>query len=314
MLGPLLISPQPTARIEPLQVKRAAATHDYVTIPFNDSSGKQLHLRDSRHGVEGPQQNSPFLLLHGFTFNLSTWDAMFSFFASVDRTVAYDQLPYGLSEKPLAQAFDDNNPYRREAAAGRAIGLLDQLQLSGAILVGNSSGATLALDVASRAPDQLSGLVLISPWVYSSRPTLPGWLVNTPQMQRVSIGLARYLGKEMPLLDRSYADPTLITARQRELANSHRWIAGWDLAWGALLQRSLIEEVTVSDSLKKIELPTLIIAGAGDKIVKPQDSARVAGTMSNAVFVLIPDCGHMPQQECPEQVEAAITDWLRTNR
>ncbi len=310
VIGPLLIDQRPAAAYQPPNVERVTATHDFVTIPSTGTNELRLHLRDSQPAAVEPQRRPPFLLLHGFTFNLSTWDASFDFFSGAGRTVAYDQLPYGLSDKPLSTLFDDNNLYSRQAAADRAINLLDQLQLSGAILVGNSSGGTLALDVALRVPERLSGLILINPWVYSNRPTLPSWLVNSPQMQGISLLIARYLGKETPLLERSYANPTRISAEQRALASNHRWVEGWDLAWADLLHRSLIETVTVSDSLAKVELPTLIIATAEDRIVKPQDSARAADSMPNASFVLLPDCGHAPQQECPEQVEAVIAHWL----
>ncbi len=310
VIGPLLISQQPAPAHQPLHIDPTTATHNYLAIPYDGSSELRIHLRDSNPALQGSKPSTSFLLLHGFTFNLSTWDAMFEFFSAVGRSVAYDQLPYGQSDKPLPKKPGGDNPYTRATAAERAITLLEQLQLSGAMLVGNSSGATLALDVARQAPDRLAGLILISPWVYSKRPTLPEWLVNTPQMRRTSLLIARYLGNEMPLLERSYANPQKIGKIQREFAGSHRWTPGWDLAWGALLHRSLSETVTVSNSLSAIKLPTLIIAGAEDRIVKPQDSARAADSMPDAEFVLLPGCGHVPQEECPGQVTTVITNWL----
>ncbi|EIC21319.1 alpha/beta fold hydrolase [Thiorhodovibrio frisius] len=314
LVGPLFIDPNPAPEHSPVHVEPSAATFGFITIPVSGTPGLRVHYRDSTDPQRddlNPLGHRNFLLLHGFTFNLSTWDPMFVFFAKEGRTVAYDQLPYGLSEKPLPAGLKDANPYAKASAIEQLLALMDALEMPQAILVGNSAGGTLALDVARRAPERVSGLILISPWVYANRPTFPAWLVNSPQMKRISLLLGRYLGKNMPLLDLAYANPERISDERRELAADHSWTPGWDLAWGALMNRSLIDAVTVSESLADITQPTLIIAGAEDQIVKMADSARAANTMPNAEFAVLPECGHVPHEECPDLVRAIIADWLR---
>lgn len=313
--GPLLlIDPSPIAERAPALIDQAAATHAFVTIPVSGTQGLRIHYRDSTD-PEGdairPLGNRDFVLLHGFTFNLSTWDGLFASFARHGRTLAFDQLPYGLSEKPLPADLNTDNPYAKESSIEQVLALMDALEMPSAILVGNSSGGTLALEVALRAPDRVSGLILINPWIYSPRPTLPDWLANTLQMERISLLGARYLGRQMPLLERSYAVPERLDEARRERAASHTWSPGWDLAWGALLNRSLIDPVKVSEALARIEQPSLMIAGAEDRIVPLADAAQAAATMPNAEFAVLPGCGHVPQEECPILVSALISDWLR---
>ncbi|MBK1649976.1 alpha/beta fold hydrolase [Rhabdochromatium marinum] len=314
MIGPLFISPNPAPEHSPDLIDPATATHSFVTIPVSSSPGLKIHYRDSsnpqRDAIE-PLGHQEFLLLHGFTFNLSTWNPLFEFFASEGRTVAYDQVPYGLSDKPLPAHLQEDNPYAKASAVEQLLALMDALEMPQAILVGNSAGGTLALEVALRAPERVSGLILIDPWVYANRPTFPAWLVQLPQMRRISLQLGRYLGTEMPLLDLSYANPELIDPKRRELAADHRWTPGWDLAWGALMNRSLIDPVTISEHLERIETPTLILSGAQDKVVKMADTAQAARTLPNAEFAVLPDCGHVPQEECPDLVKAVVADWLR---
>ncbi|MBK5968560.1 MULTISPECIES: alpha/beta fold hydrolase [Thiorhodovibrio] len=314
LVGPLFINPNQAPEKSPTRVDPAAATHSFVTIPVSGSPGLRIHYRDSsdpRDDAIEPIGSQDFLLLHGFTFNLSTWGPLFKFFAREGRTIAYDQLPYGLSEKPLPADLETNNPYAKASAVEQLLALMDALEMPRAILVGNSSGGTLALDVALQAPERVSGLILIDPWVYANRPTFPAWLVGTPQMKRISLMLGRYLGGGMPLLKLSYFDPERITEERRELATSHTWAPGWDLAWGALMNRSLLDPVTVSEGLAQITQPTLIISGSEDRVVKMADSARVARTMPNAEFAVLPECGHVPQEECPDLIKAVIADWLR---
>lgn len=314
LVAPLFINPTPAPEHSPREIDPASATYGFVTVPVSGTPGLRLHHRDSadpRRDDINPLGQRDFLLLHGFTFNLSTWDRVFDFFAREGRTIAYDQLPYGLSEKPLPADLNDANPYAKTSAIEQLLALMDALDMPQAVLVGNSSGGTLALEVALQAPERVSGLILINPWVYATRPTFPAWLVKTPQMRRVSLRLARYLGEDMPLLDRSYANPERIDAKRRELAANHTWSPGWDLAWGALLDRSLIDAVTISQSLAQIEQPTLIIAGAEDRLVDMSDTARAADALPNAELAVLPECGHVPQEECPDLVKAIIADWLR---
>jgi pimeloyl-ACP methyl ester carboxylesterase len=314
IVGPLFINPNPAPESSPTRVEPAAATHAFMTIPVSGTPGLRIHYRDStdpqRDAIE-PLGNLNFLLLHGFTFNLSTWDALFPFFAREGRTLAYDQLPYGLSEKPLPASLESDNPYAKASAVEQLLALMDALEMPEAVVVGNSSGGTLALEMTLQAPERVLGLILIDPWIYANRPTFPAWLVDTPQMKRISLLLARHLGTDMPLLDLSYADPERIDDQRRELASNHRWTPGWDLAWGALMNRSLLDAVRVSDSLADITKPTLIISGARDRVVDMAESARAAKEMPNAEFAVLPECGHVPHEECPDLVKAVIADWVR---
>lgn len=314
LVGPLFINPNPSPEQAPVTIEQADATHAFVTIPALGTPGLRVHYRDSidpQHDAIQPHGHLNFVLLHGFTFNLSTWDPLFEFFTREGRALAYDQPPYGLSEKPLPAELDNANPYTKDSAIDQLLALMDALEMPQAVLVGNSSGGTLALEVALRAPERVQGLILLNPWIYANRPTIPFWLANTSQIRRISLLLARILGKRMPLLDLSYADPELIDVARREQASNHRWTPGWDLAWGALMNRSLIDAVRISESLAQIKQPTLILSGAQDRIVDMADSARAAQALPNAEFAVLPECGHVPQEECPNLVRAVIADWLR---
>jgi len=55
----------------------------------------------------------------------------------------------------------------------------------------------------------------------------------------------------------------------------------------------------------------LIIAGAEDRLVDMSDTARAADALPNAELAVLPECGHVPQEECPDLVKAIIADWLR---
>lgn len=313
-IGPLLlIDPNPAPGVtRPADV--APADSRFVEVPFADGT-LSMHYLARNLGASAPNPTPDaagptFVLLHGFTFNAFTWDGLLDFLAGYGPVLAYDQVPYGLSAKPLPLPGAADHPYTKAAALAQLFALLDTLGIERAILVGNSSGGTLALEAARAAPERVQGLILIAPWVHSKRPMLPAWLAALPQMQRISLALARKLGGTSPLLDYSYADPTRIDERRRTLTGVHRLVANWDAAWAALLGRSLSDPVEIASQLGEITQPTLVITGAEDRVVPVADTEATAAALPNATIAVLPGCGHLPQEECPQAVADVIAQWL----
>jgi pimeloyl-ACP methyl ester carboxylesterase len=306
-VGPLLVDPNPA---DGATDARSVAEPDSRFLDLFADDGLELGIHYLERPAAGSVEGRPtFVLLHGFTFNAFTWNRLLDAFAQHGRTIAYDQLPYGLSTKLPAGIGGDL--YAKTAAVDRLFAVMDALGIEQAILVGNSSGGTLALDAALARPERVQGLILIAPWIKAKRPVLPGWLAGLPQMERISLLLARYLGGDSsPLLELSYADPSLIDDERRRLTGIHRQMANWDVAWAALLQRSLTDPVQVSERLADVEQPVLLIAGADDRVVPVEDTGDSAKSLPKADLTVLPDCGHVPQEECPELVEQVIGTWL----
>lgn len=311
-LGPLLI---PAGSIQPDGSARSAATLDsrFLTIPFAGTPGLEVHYlehpAERRAGTAAGTGDLSFLLIHGFTFNSFTWGGVMAPLAQFGRTVAYDQLPYGLSAKPITGDWSGENPYAKESIIAQVGSVMQGLDLDRTILVGNSSGGTLALEAALAFPQRVAGLILAAPWVYAGRPTFPVAVAELPQLRRLSLLIARKLGNPT-LLEYSYQDPSRIPQARRDQAILHTRMAHWDLAWGELLDRSLTSSVDIGARLAQVQVPVLLITADQDKLVKPEDTRRVAQALPHATLRVLPGCGHAPQEECPQAFMAAVSDWL----
>ncbi|MCO5194346.1 MAG: alpha/beta hydrolase [Anaerolineae bacterium] len=137
----------PIAPLEDVStVEQAAAPESqFVTIPFEGTDGIDIHYLTDQVQDE---RELTFVLLHGSVFNAFTWNEVLDFFDVRGRVIAYDQIPYGLSEKLVEGDWTGPNPYSADAAVEQLITLLDTLDVDKAILVGNSYGTVPALQAA----------------------------------------------------------------------------------------------------------------------------------------------------------------------
>lgn len=302
---PLLI---PATPLENLASASSVAQPEsqFVTIPFDGTDGIDIHYLSSQATEDG---ETTFVLLHGSNFNAFTWNETLDFFDERGRVIAYDQIPYGLSEKLIAGDWNDRNPYSSEAAIDQLMTLLDALGVGKAILVGNSYGSVLALEAALAYPDRVEALVLADSAVYVSE-SMPPAVMNLPQVQRLGPLFGRMIGGSEAFVRQTYLDPAAIDEQQMRLTLIHTEVANWDAAMWDYLQEWGSAPIDVGEQLAAISQPALVLTGDGDVVVPPADSERLANALPNADYTVLANCGHVPQEECPTQFTDAVSDWL----
>jgi pimeloyl-ACP methyl ester carboxylesterase len=63
--------------------------------------------------------------------------------------------------------------------------------------------------------------------------------------------------------------------------------------------------------LGQIKPPVLVVTGDDDRIVPTANSLRLATEIPGAKLAIIPNCGHVPQEEYPQQFLKAVTDFIQ---
>ena len=94
------------------------------------------------------------LLVHGLASTSHIFDLMAPMLTDDFRVVAYDQRGHGKSSKP-------SSGYGFEAVAGDGAAVIGELHLVRPVVLGHSWGANVALELATRHPGLVSGLVLL---------------------------------------------------------------------------------------------------------------------------------------------------------
>ena len=289
LIGPLLIDVPPlTDTVDPVSL--ADADSRFVEIEHVD-----IHYKEEGRGPP------TFVLLHGFGASVFTWRVVMAKFGELGRVVAYDRPAFGLTERPLQ--WTGQNPYSEASQVAIAIALLDSLKIDSAVWVGNSAGARVAVDVALTYPHRVAALVLVDPALNS-----PGrWLrplLQTPQLEHLGMYRVRSLAdRGDEAIQRAWHDPSLITpevyAGYRKPLRANDWDkALWQFATAdqAMLSTGSMQSTGLS---QLATIPTLVITGADDRIVPQQKSIDLAARIPGSRFVALPDCGHVPQEECP---------------
>jgi pimeloyl-ACP methyl ester carboxylesterase len=167
---------------------------------------------------------------------------------------------------------------------------------------------------ALRHPARVEGLVLVSGAIYADGP--PAVLrpfLYTLQMRRLGPLLVRTLGTQgEAILASAWHDPSKVTA---EIIAGYRQplrAENWDRALWELTLAS--HPLQLDAQLKNVRAPTLVVTGDDDRIVPTAQSIRLAAELPNAELVVIPSCGHVPQEECPQAFLNAVMDYLMALR
>jgi pimeloyl-ACP methyl ester carboxylesterase len=299
LVGPLLIPVPPLKDALP---PTDLADDDSIFLEIN---GQKVHVKKMGQG------EPVFLLLHGFASSLYSWHSIMEPLSKFGTVIAFDRTGFGLSERPLE--WQGQNPYSSEAQVGLATGLLDHYGVQKAILVGNSAGGTISMQLALEHPERVSALILADPAVYNGGGA-PQWIrpvLASPQMRHLGPLITRQIlkrGRDMIKL--AWYNPAMLSPEDQDLYLKPFQVENWDKG---LWEFTLANQPTgLIDRLDELTLPVLVITGDHDRIVPAKDSIKLAGELPNAILEVISDAGHVPHEEQPQMFMEVVTSFLNS--
>jgi pimeloyl-ACP methyl ester carboxylesterase len=251
-----------------------------------------------------------FVLLHGFAASVFSWREVMTPLAARGTVVAYDRPAFGLTARPMPNEWSGASPYGIDAQVDLAIGMMDALGMRRAILIGNSAGGTVAALTALRHPDRVRALVLVDAAIFSSG-NAPFYqsVMTTPQGRRIGPLIARQIKDWGIEFGKSaWHDPTRLTPEIWAGYTRPLRVENWDRALWEFTAAS--RPTDLPQRLRELTLPVLVITGDDDRIVPTERSVRLARELPNAQLIVIPQCGHVPHEECPDAFLRAVNDFL----
>lgn len=269
---------------------------------FRVVHGVRVHFQEkNRKGQE------TIVLLHGYCSSSYTWNHCLEMLSEVGyRVIAPDLKGFGFSEKP----FD--NRYRVEDQSDLIVGLLDSLNIERATFVGNSYGGAVSMATAIRHPQRVERLVLLNAaHDKTAFPPVPEQYVY--QLSRllspVLMGSQRVV---RAVMSKMYHNKSVITdghvdAYLRPLSSAACQAAA--LATFRQWDMRILEQ-----GMHTIEHPTLVVWGEQDRLLPVRNGAKIHLMIQGSEFLVIPECGHAPQEERPKETVEIIVDFCSRRR
>jgi len=228
---------------------------------FVECRGFRLHYRMTGSG-EGPFM----LLLHGSFLSMRSWYSVVRPLSEMGTVVVLDRPAFGKTSRPVPSRSNGVS-YAPEAQSDMIAEFLGMLGIEKAILVGNSTGGTLAMLTALRHPERVSGLVLVDAMIYSAyaasgvprlmKPMLKAASPLFAQLMRLLIN--KFFDR---LLLSFWNDPERLNAATLAGYRSDLMQGNWPRGfWEVFLET---HHLHLDEKLGSISVPVLVMTGEHD--------------------------------------------------
>ncbi|WEK55163.1 MAG: alpha/beta hydrolase [Candidatus Cohnella colombiensis] len=242
----------------------------------------------------------PIVLLHGYCGSHKYWDEVVPQLARNYRVITMDLPGHG-------QSAPSNMGYSMEQLAEQIIQLLDQLGLQQVYLFGHSLGGYISLALVERYADRLLGLGLIHSTSYpDSDAAKENRLKAVASIEKE--GIVPFVNGLIPKLFAS--DNHQAVRESMEKAIEIGYGTSVDGAIGCAL--GMRERRDRKDVLERIQMPTLLLAGALDEVIAEDRRFPVSGPTVTAVT--LENVGHMGMMESPDAFVNGIVNYLGESR
>lgn len=226
--------------------------------------------RRKRSSRSARAANRPLILVHGLLLSQEMHKPLAKALAARgNRVITVDLLGHGASDRPR-----DMWRYSMGQFAEQIIGLMDHLQLDEAAIMGTSLGANTALELASRAPERVRGMVIEMPVLDNAllasaltfTPILVALTFGEPIMKLVAHGARGVPRQVLP----HYGNVLLDLIRQEPGPG------------GALLQGLFFGRIAPHRTERRtFAMPTLVLGHRRDPVHPFSDAGMLASELPN---------------------------------
>jgi rifampin ADP-ribosylating transferase len=249
-----------------------------------DGSGIAVHEQGA---------GTPVVLVHAWGETHRSFDRLAELLPNDLRVLAPDQRGVGQSDKTAVG-------YRLEDAAADLVGVLDALEVPAAWIVGTSSGGYVAQQLAVSHQERVLGLVLVG---------APRSLAGSDRFGEILEAFGDPVtADDIAALTSSLGFPASIPRDFLDAQDAaaltiprHVWLAGY---------RGLVEACAPTET-GTIRVPTLLLSGADDHLLGPDDTIGLAGSIPSSRHHVYEQTGHFVLWERPDAVVRDLVNFIR---
>ena len=292
------------------------------SVVVGEDDGREIRMAYAEHG--DPDASLHLLLLHGLFDHKGTWSCLAPHLAEAGHhLIAPDLIGFGRSSKPGFRSRPASRRYGVEAQVGFVRAFVESLGLDEVVLVGNSFGGgdfLRSLFTPWPGGPRVRGLVLESATGYPQAlppyiRLLADWpgrlLLNRPLL---ALGLATGLARAMvgATFRRVFHDRGKIPGELVDEAVDILREPDTLRAYQASARNLVPADIgSFTGRYRQIDVPTLVVWGAQDRIVPPLFGLLFEAEIPDAALHVLDGCGHAPHLEYPAETAGLIRDWIR---
>jgi 3-oxoadipate enol-lactonase len=249
--------------------------------------------------VEG--SGPPLLMIMGFSGQASSWSERFlELLRPHFQIVRFSNRGTGLSDRPQVE-------YSVPMMAEDAAGLLRELGIGRAHVLGISMGGMIAQELVLNDPQVVQGLILGCTTSGQSHGVQPTPEVMALMMPTPGLSLEEQFRKAWPAL----VTPEFVEREREFLEEMLRIGLENAVTMDTLIRQAMaIQAFDAYDRLPQVEEPTLIIHGDRDQLIPPQNGDILRERIPGSTLRVVPEAGHMFFWEKPAESAKAIVEFL----
>lgn len=267
------------------------------------AGGGGLHLTVYEGGKAG---GPSIVFIHGFTGSYLSWERQLSGSLSTDfRLVAYDLRGHGASDKPLEAApYTDGTMWADDLNA-----VIRAKQLDRPVLVGWSYGGYVISDYLRKYGDKaIGGVVFVGAVTKNGTAEAASYLTGDvlalfPDVLSADVQKSIDGTRE---LTRMFASPLRGTPWERSYGSAMMVPSAVRAAmWNRVLDND--------DVLARIRVPTLVVQGDADRLVRVSAARHIAATVPGAKLLVYTGVGHAVQFDATERFGRDLAEFVRAS-
>jgi len=247
--------------------------------PFSGSA--RVKLDDITMYFEVQGEGKPLILLHGGLGSAESWFYQVSVFSQQYRVIALDSRGQG-------RTTDAEAPISYHLMAEDTLRLMDYLGIDSAYLVGWSDGGIIGIDLAIHHPERVKALVAYG--ANTSPEGLQESLVTYLRDASVA-DLEKDNGAEYLRLSPQPEHLPIILEKLRTL--------------------DLTQPNFTADELAGIKVPTLILDGEKEEVIRVDHVEAIAKAIPGAKLIWLPDVGHFAPYDAADKWNSVVLDFLK---
>ena len=267
-------------------------------MPTVETNGITMHYDERGSG-------DPVIMIMGITAPGAVWEAHADDWSEHFRCIMPDNRGVGASDKPAGD-------YSSEMFADDYAGLMDQLGIAKARIVGVSMGSIIAQQLCLRPPDKVQSAVLMCPWARCDRYAKSVFEHMKACKARLSprefLEWIQLLIFTKPHWDNDDAYQGMLDAREDFAINpTPQPLHGLEGQAAACINHDVLGQ------LGNIQAPCLVIAGKDDIFTPLWMGEETAANIPNCESHFYDNAGHAFHWEVMDDFNPRVREWLKAH-